>query len=589
MTELEQLKAYAEDFQQAVLSRAEDDESARFREEEFTGYVGEILTEAGEIDDIEVCHFQSRGMKANGYSFNGDLNRLDVFVSVYKGAAPPEKIGKNEIDQAFRQAIGFVKKSLKGYHAELEESAPAFDMAITIFNLKDVIASVRVFVLTDGVVGAFEAKRGEIDGIPASLQLWDLLRLFRFQTSGKEHEPIEINFVEGFGKAIPCLSVTTDFNDYSAFLIMFEGTVLSAIYGEFGARLLEQNVRTFLQARGNVNKGIRKSILEEPRRFLAYNNGITLTADSVMLTKMLDGSLGIERLTNLQIVNGAQTTASLYHAQIRDKADLAGIHVAAKLIVIASENSEISVPVISKYANSQNKVNDADFSANDPFHVRLESLSRTVWAPASERLNYQSKWFYERARGQYLDAKTRESTAARKRQFVVQHPMGQKYTKTDLAKYLHSWDMLPHLVSLGAQKNFRELTLNPPKVQIEDMDAGFFHEVVAKAILFRQAEKIISAERFGGYRANIVTYTVAYLCFINQQKINLADIWRKQSLPPELQETIIRISHEVWKVITNPPRGGNVTEWCKKVDCWNAVKNINPEPFRKPLASRDTE
>ena len=58
--------------------------------------------------------------------------------------------------------------------------------------------------------------------------------------------------------------------------------------------------------------------------------------------------------------------------------------VQAKLSVVEPTDLMSLVPRISQFANSQNKVNMADFSANDPFHVELEKLSRTVWAPAAE-------------------------------------------------------------------------------------------------------------------------------------------------------------------------------------------------------------
>ena len=96
-----------------------------------------------------------------------------------------------------------------------------------------------------------------------------------------------------------------------------------------------------------------------------------------------NGASAITRLEGLQIVNGGQTTASLLAAN-RGRADLSQVYVAAKLIEIESGSVQDElVRNVSRYANSQNRISDADFSANDPFHVGIEELSRTLWAPAA--------------------------------------------------------------------------------------------------------------------------------------------------------------------------------------------------------------
>src|SRR5690606_13438191 len=316
-------------------------------------------------------------------------------------------------------------------------------------------------------------------------------------------------FEDEYGITIPCLSMVDPDSDYKGYLAVVPGDVLAGIYDKYGPRLLERNVRSFLQARGNVNKGIRKTILEEPHRFFAYNNGVSATADDIEFDE--ENGYSISKIRNLQIVNGGQTTASLYYTARKDKADLQGIFVQAKISVIPEEHLEHIVPLISKFANSQNKVNDADFYANDPFHIEIEGLSRTVWAPAVDGSSKQSKWFYERARGQYLDAKSREVTPARKRQFDATFPTRQKFTKTDLAKYENTWMQLPHIVSLGAQKNFNEFTIRLKERGRVDVDARYFEHLIAKAIIFSRADRIVHDQNFGGYKANIVTYTIAFI------------------------------------------------------------------------------
>ena len=138
---------------------------------------------------------------------------------------------------------------------------------------------------------------------------------------------------------------------------------------------------------------------------------------------------------------------------MRTKMDLTDVSVQAKITVIDPTHVEDIVPLISRYANSQNKVSEADLSANDPFHVDLEKLSRAIWAPLTSTTPRATRWFYERARGQYADALAQESTPARKKRFKDEWPTAQKFTKTDVAKFEAVWDQLPHVASLGAQKN----------------------------------------------------------------------------------------------------------------------------------------
>jgi hypothetical protein len=326
-----------------------------------------------------------------------------------------------------------------------------------------------------------------------------------------------------------------------------------------------------LQARGKINKGIRNTILNEPHRFFAYNNGITATADHIDFEQN-GGSLKITKIRNLQIVNGGQTTASLAHTAKKDRANLDGIFVQCKLSVIPAAFIDEIVPLISRYANSQNKVSDADFYANDPFHVSIEELSRTVWAPALGGSSRNTRWFYERARGQYADAKARETTPARKRQFEALSPNRQKFTKTDLAKYENTWMQLPHIVSLGAQKNFHDFSVRLKERGLVKVDLTYFQHLIAKAILFKRADRIIQQQELGGYKANTVTYTLAWLSHYTKQCIDLDTIWREQDISPALQEAIRMVSHRVHSIITSPPSNRNITEWCKRKDCWDTVR-----------------
>ena len=569
-----ELDEFANDLQQEVLLNADLEGEKALLPDAFTRVMLDRLEEAGEIEEGYACYHRDRGIEVSGYGLDEDAEVLDLFTTTYRGETPPPTVGKPDVEVAFRRLHSFWVKASDSYHHALEESSEVFDMAIRIHQVRRKLAKVRLFLLTDGISRSEFRAAEEVDGVEVSYHIWDIRRLHRLAVSGQRREPIEIDFVSRFGKAIPCLHAPGNGADYLAYLAIFPGDVLNEIYAQYGPRLLELNVRSFLQARGKVNQGIRRTILEEPDRFLAYNNGVSATASEVRLTDLPGGGKAIRSMKGLQIVNGGQTTASLHHAVRRDRADVSHIYVQAKVTVVDEGRLSEIVPLISRYANSQNRINEADFSANDPFHVRIEELSRMVWAPPTGGTRRQTKWFYERARGQYADALGREGTPARQRKFKQEHPPNQRFTKTDLAKFENTWDQLPHLVSRGAQKNFAEFTLRLSSRSKVVPDTTYFQQFVAKAILFRRAEKLVSAQNFGGYRANIVTYTLAYLAHQTAHRIDLERIWREQDISEALSDAIVQASHEVHLVLTKPPGGANVTEWAKKEACWNRVRQL---------------
>lgn len=594
MSNPDELHAFSEDVRQQVIASADGDDSGEggaFREDAFTRWMIDVLADAGEFDDGEVCHHRSRGAKVSGYNLDPDEGRLDLFTSIYTQTVPARTVRKDEVDTALRRLGGFLREALNGAHRQLEESSDAFTLAALIEDLKSRLSRVRMFVFTDGLTTVEIREDETIAGLPCSFHIWDLRRTHQCLTSGRGREAIEIDFVSTYGEAIPCLPAGRGpAGEYSAYLMLFPGYVMHRIYADHGARLLERNVRAFLQARGKVNRGIRETILREPDNFLAYNNGISATADAVDLVALPDGRCGIRWVRDFQIVNGGQTTASIYHAATRDRADVSRLQVQAKLTVVEGGRLDEMVPLISRYANSQNKISEADFSANDPFHVRVQELSRTVWAPAVDGTQRQTRWFYERARGQYSDELAKQTTVARKRAFQVIHPTAQKFTKTDLAKYEHTWSQLPHLVSRGAQKNFADFAIRLAERGRFEPDEAYFQRLVAKGILFRTAEKVVRSMDAGGYRANVVTYTLAYLSHRTAQRIDLDAIWRLQRVSTALLRAIEVTAERVREVIVDSPNGQNVTEWCKREQCWKSVQQLEvalPPAFELELLGRD--
>lgn len=556
------------------ISLAQDVETHGWEPQDFfTAVMLGYLEETGEIEDPIICPFRGYGLQLNAYHVSELYDQVDIFVSVYNQNEILTSVSRTDIDAAVKRGIQLYRRATSDLYSAFEKDSDTYEFAITLHNEKTKIKKVRITALTNGTVKSIPFEKIDLAGVEISFSVWDMDRLYRCTTSGKMRETIEIDFEESFGVTIPCIENQTS-DKYSVYLAILSGELLANIYEEHGPRLLERNVRSFLQVKGQVNKGIRDSLRDEPDMFLAYNNGISVTAESVEIIRDENGKPSIKKIRDMQIVNGGQTTASIYNAR-KDKkinADLSRVFVQMKLSVISSaENMDEIVPKISAYANTQNKIQMADFSANDPFHRKIEELSRITWAPAQGGQKPQN-WFYERARGQYADMLSKESTTLRRKAYKEAHPL---FTKTDLAKYENTWDQLPFWVSEGAQKNFKKFTLRLAERGNFIPDSKYYERLIAKAILFRRTEKLVQQQQYGGYRANIVTYTIAYLSYVTGQRIDLETVWKTQSLSSALEENIVEVSKFVQQMIVNPPGGANVGEWCKKQQCWNMIKEFD--------------
>lgn len=370
----------------------------------------------------------------------------------------------------------------------------------------------------------------------------------------------------------------TQTDEYQSFLGIMDGEQLFKIYDEYGQKLLEENVRTFLQFRGGVNKGIRNTIQYKPDMFFAYNNGITATATNV---KTENGK--IIRISDFQIVNGGQTTSAIYAAKKNSKLDISKISVQMKLSVVNNIEKKCEfVSSVSQYANTQNKVNKSDFFSNSPFHKEMKDYSNRIWVSTRGGSQKRTHWFYERVRGEYLNEQA-YLTAAKKRQFQIENPKDQLIEKTFLAKSESAWDRKPHIVSKGAQYSFEEFansvtnTLEKNQMAITEK---YFRDAVSRVILFRATEKIVSKAVWyeNAFRAQTVAYSIALLSHAIHKKevfFDFSKIWDIQQLPIELIELMKVITKKVYERITNPPAGyANIAQWCKKDACWTDVRSI---------------
>ncbi len=608
MTTLEniELQKFYTNLQEDVKSLLVSEEEGTTPEEVFTDLALSLLSDSGETENYRVRYDEKvskRGIehKINAYALSENYETLDLFITIFNGTDKIQTISKPDANKAIERLLKFFKNAVyKDYVSTVEPSSEIFDLAQTIANapeIKEFLTRVNIFLLTDGEVKTEFKTSDKIAGYIVYFRSIDINYLFNL--SEKSRIPIEIDF-EANDVSLPCIIASNKNEEYQCYLSIIPGEVLASIYEQFGSRLLEQNVRSFLQFTGKINKGIRKTIMEEPHMFLAYNNGIAATAEEVKLIDLPNGkgkAIGIVK--DLQIVNGGQTTASIYHTWKKDKASIEEIFVPIKLSVVKKKDkfNEI-VGRISEYANTQNKVSVVDLSSNKPSHIELEKVSRNIWAPPKKGETQQTTWFYERARGQYKNAIMKYGlTAARKKAFESKSPKNQVFTKEDLAKYVNSWQELydgkklvigPHFAVRGNQKNYVQfMNYNFDKKP----DNIFFEDAIAKAIIFRSAEKTygIKPNSIGDMRYIIVPYSIAWLGYNLKYKLDLYEIWKNQSVSDRIKELLYEIMTKIEAFIKKNAPGSLYGEYAKKEECWNIVKEndfkINLSVLKSDLES----
>jgi len=577
-----------EEFRKEILENVAAQAAAaeEFRHSAFVEHCLRLLEDADEVADVQPCFYRGTGSKnrnsgVDAYSLDEADGSVRLFIADWKGAAQAESLTHTDAKSWFSRLQTFCEDSFSGKSIrEIEESAPAFGLASLLNQTHSGITRLRFYLLTDSIISTRirDLPETSVSDIPAESHIWDVSRFFRVFESRTGKDDLEVDFQTMLPHGLQGIAASVDSTQYQAYLCVIPGDILADIYEIYGSRLLEGNVRSFLTVRGKVNKGIRYTILNKPDMFFAFNNGIACTATSVEVQNGDDG-IRLLKAKDLQIVNGGQTTASLASAIRNDRASLKSVFVPMKLSVVTPEESGEIIPQISKCANSQNKVSEADFFSNHEFHRRIEQISRRLWAPASGGAQYETHWFYERARGQYLNEQS-TLTAAERKKFQLLNPRHQVITKTDLAKFENSWRQLPHVVSQGAQKNFLAFSSFATEEWNRNSDQfndDYFRRLAAKAVLFRGTEQIVSEQPWyqGGYRANIVTYAVAKLSHMVEHQcrqciLDLRQLWAQQTIPTSLQGVLEAIAKAMFDVIVSPDSAlQNVTEWCKKEVCWN--------------------
>lgn len=528
-----------------ALAFDESDKSVVLISNEFKDSVLETLTLT------EINKIQTRMLNFLEEAYEGTLEKyFDIYDDVLK-------IGR---DIARRMHIDYV-------NAENDESIDKINLIIiTNQDISNSVKELLPFTFLDKKVG---------------VSIWSTMRFFELYQSGREREPIVIK-TERYGiDGIPCIKADmVDNIDYDAYLAIVPGEFLHKIYYDHGPHLLEGNVRAFLSNRGKINRGIRNTIRTEPTKFFTYNNGIACTAAKITLSP--DGHKIVE-IEDLQIINGGQTTASLTSAVLKDKLSLDNIFVPMKMTVVKNDDYDTMIQNISKYANSQNTVTDADFFSNHPFHRTLATLSTHTPAPAKDGSLHGTYWYYERSRGKYEQEQFKLYKKSDIENFKKKYPKCQVVKKEELAKYYTAAELLrPDRVSAGSQKVmkfFAEIIDKKYQTHSEYFNTEFFKKCICYTILYRETDRIVNKAEWynvGGYKLNIVPYTISKIIssIPTGYALDFERIWRKQELYPSLVAEINRIA-QITNEFIQKSEGVIVTEYCKKEDTWNKYNAVS--------------
>lgn len=552
----------------------------------FTETVMQHMSEVGMTFEPQVCQFERKlgnaAVRLSGYAISDEEDQIDLFVSLYMNTDELLELSDQDTKKAAEQCLRFFTECTRGRIARhIDESEDVYQLVRRIPEMLAGLDQIRIYVLTDCIAQSKNFQSREVADKTIKLEVMDIERLYRHVSEGKPRDELAVDFEKIAGGPLPCVYVPGEGTGYDYALTAIPGEALRFMYEKYGARLLEANVRSFLSVTGKVNKGIRNTLRQAPERFMAYNNGIVLTVDEARIGTASDGGQGILWLKGVQIVNGGQTTASIYFTKKREAVvDLGRVRVPAKIVILKygdSADEESLVADISRCANSQNAVKLSDLSANKPFHVEIERLSRSVYC-----LDGVTRWFYERAAGSYNTMLSREGTTPSKlRRLRQSSPPSRRITKTDLAKFINAWAGHPDQVSLGSQKNFeRFMEALAEGDELQSPSVTEYKRMIAKAIIFKAAQKVVR-RWVQAFQANVTAYLVALLANRLGSTFNLDRIWERQELSERLLEQLEIWAKEVHGVLLRTAEGRMVSEWAKRPECRDSILGAR---YSEPLA-----
>ncbi|WP_084625895.1 AIPR family protein [Flavobacterium soli] len=584
------------------------DEDGFTSEPSFINLILPSMLEAKLIDSEE-CNesyykYDSEKLKINGYLVNESGERLQLFIlnedsiNITQTDDDLKISQKNYYETQFNRATKFLNKAIKRhFDDEIQDSSPvkalvsqiSSSQGIDQFDVIEIfLISATATVSTRGDVS--QPKRFEFDDDTLKIsytkknekvqkemliikRLIDLNFLYNVLISQGNREPLTIDFKSSFDDKIEVIKAADEEN-FESYLCVLPAKVLSDLYKKHSSRLLEKNVRSFLQFRG-VNQGIRETIRLNPEKFIAYNNGITITSTGKE-TEEINGKIYLKSLTDFQIVNGGQTTASIYFTN-KDGFNIDKVKVMAKINVaknVSEENLDDLISKISQYSNSQSKVSNVDLRSRNPQLTKLKTLSESIITPTGR------KWFFEKSKGDF-NTKLRIAGSAKSR-IEKEFPKQSRFSKEELGKYFTAWGDQPYVVKKGGEKVFRhfieELGGDGNEKRAVDINRNFFETLIAKIILFRELEKIYGQGKnsMGQIRSAVIPYSISILYKYfdggkGDKVFDLYKIWNSEGLGTDLTQYMTNLMRLTNELIKKYSQSDDLGEYSKKKELWDDI------------------
>lgn len=539
----------------------------------FTQYMIDSIAEMTNVDEHNAtyCVIKDALGRVQGEIFGYGLSANEEVLTLYYSVFDPtmktaSSMTGTDFQQATNRMQGFYNQSIRACHLDMNENSPEYEVCKFIYDHLSGIMTVRLCLLSNYQIKDFIVKKYRIDGKVVTTDIWDINKICANLSSGNDHVAINIDFKNDESYKmynLPYIEMNSERCRYKCFSTMFPAKLLYKLYEVHNTDLLMNNVRFFLGFKSgakDTNTGMRKTLREENEMFLAYNNGITAIAsgievdsnnDATQVEKDTDSSNDyistgiINKITDFQIVNGGQTTASIFTAKKKDPKEikLQGVYVMVKLIVIGEEEKD-KISEISKFTNTQNKVKFADYSSNSKFNTEMERLSRKTIIPNPN--NDPIYWFYERIRGQYKIELANISSKATQDSFKKMYPKEKRFDKEILAKLWMSWNEEPQNAVKGASTTYAAYlkTIDDGKYA---PDTTYYKNSIALLIIYQFLMSRKETKDYGNAKAPVVAYTMAYLNYITMGRLDLIKIWNRQDLSDECKYFLNKLSEQIKK------------------------------------------
>jgi len=543
-------------------------------------------------------------IKINGYIINDSGERLQLFIlndeSISLDSKNLEISLKEYYDGIFKKATNFTNKAIKGHLNDIQDigainalinqmssslGADQFDVVeiflvsatATVTGSGSTVQPKRKDFKDEKVKIRYTKNRESIEKeILILKRLVDLNFLYRVLISQGNREALTINFEEQFDFKIEAIKAADETN-FESYLCVLPADILAELYKRFSSRLLEKNVRSFLQFRG-VNLGMRKTLTKDPEKFIAFNNGLTITASNKEIETIKD-KIYIKSLSDFQIVNGGQTTASIYFSQ-KDGIDVSKVKVMAKINVaknVSEEDLNELISSISEFSNSQSKVTTVDLRSRNPQLNKIKALSESIITPSGR------KWFFEKSKGEF-NTKLRIAGQSGKNRIEKEYPKEYRFTKEQLGKYYSSWGDEPYKVKKGGEAIFRKFIEDISTEENErklNIDRNFYELLISRIILFKSLEEIHGARNnaIGQLRSAVVPYTMSILFSKtegdkkNTNTFDLAKLWAKEGLEDDLKIYLKELMILVNELIKKYAKSDDLGEYSKKKEMWDDIYN----------------